>query len=366
MISDSRKIRDWLKLYTVPHIGIIGCLRLIRQFGSPAEVFKASKDQLLALENVGPKVVEAIGRGGDEALCDRQQKLFEQGSFKFMTVNCPEYPDKLKNIYDPPPFLYLEGDESCLFEPTIAIVGSRSLSVYGKRMAEKLASELAQAGFTIVSGFARGIDSIAHRAALEAGGKTAAVFGSGLDVIYPPENKAIYRNLVLNGCALSEFFLGVHPDRHHFPRRNRIISGLSLGVIVVEAGEKSGALLTAEHALEQGREVFAVPGNITSKTSSGTNRIIKEGAKLVTCAEDVLEELKFIIPIKKSREPEQVAELSDDRRQVYDLLSDEPQHIDKIVKKANISVSQTLEIMLDLELTGLVEQLSGKMFVKRF
>jgi DNA processing protein len=135
---------------------------------------------------------------------------------------------------------------------------------------------------------------------------------------------------------------------------------------VVEAGEKSGALLTAEHALEQGREVFAVPGNITSKTSSGTNRIIKEGAKLVTCAEDVLEELKFIIPIKKSREPEQVAELSDDRRQVYDLLSDEPQHIDKIVKKANISVSQTLEIMLDLELTGLVEQLSGKMFVKRF
>jgi len=258
----------WIALATVPRIGIVLYNRLVKHFGSPKKVLEADKKELIQVPKIAEKAAEAVLFKADFKKAEEQVKLLDNSNYNLVTFHSENYPEQLKNIYDPPPFLYYEGDLACLHTPTIGIVGSRSLSVYGKMMAEKMSVELCRAGFTIVSGFARGIDTAAHKAALEAGGKTAAVFGSGLNVIYPPENKTIYRDLVLGGCALSEFFLGQRPEPKHFPRRNRIISGLSLGVVLVEAGVKSGALLTAQHALEQGREVFAVPGNINSKTSA--------------------------------------------------------------------------------------------------
>ena len=358
-------MKDWLALASVPDLGPTRFVKLIRHFGSPENVFKAHVDDLLVLDGIGKSLAEKIKNKADYKFAEKQEKLFAAGHYEFCHLNSEKYPSLLNKIYDPPPFFFYQGNIDCLTLPSIAIVGSRSLSVYGRMMAEKLARELAEAGFTTVSGFARGIDTISHKCTIEAGGLTAAVFGSGLDVIYPPENKALYKDLVLNGVAISEFFLGSHPDPYNFPRRNRIISGLSLGVLIVEAADRSGALLTAEHALDQGREVFAVPGNINSKTSQGTNTIIKQGAKLVTSAADILEELKFLVSPKKTVSDEQICrDLDDNQRKIFEVLGHEPLQIDKIVKQSGLTVSHALEVLLDLELNGHVRQLSGKMFVK--
>jgi DNA processing protein len=218
-----------------------------------------------------------------------------------------------------------------------------------------------------VSGLARGIDSIAHHSALKEGGRTLAVFGSGLDVIYPPENEKLAGKITASGAIISEFFLGTKPEAPNFPRRNRLISGLSLGVVIVEAGEKSGALLTAACALEQNREVFAIPGNLGSKNSEGTNALIKQGAKLVTRVEDILEELKITGHGDKSAavqtEPD-LSRLSETEKDIFKLISDEPNHIDKIAGLASLRLPQVLSTLLSLELKGLVKQLSGKMFVR--
>ena len=360
------EIKYWLTLATVPDLGPARYLKLIRHFGSPENVLAAGRDELMTVEGIGKSIADNIRKKSDSVFVEKQIKLLENKPFEFCHLNSDNYPALLKKIYDPPPFFFYQGDLDCLSKPTIAMVGSRSLSVYGKMMAEKLARELAEAGFTTVSGFARGIDTISHRCTLEAGGTTAAVFGSGLDIMYPPENKTLYQELVSNGVAISEFFLGTRPDPYNFPRRNRIISGLSLGVLVVEAADRSGALLTAEHALDQGREVFAVPGNINSKTSQGTNAIIKQGAKLVTSAEDIMEEFKFLVP-RKAAVPERdiVLKLDENQRKIFEVLSHEPIQIDKIVKRSGLTVSHALEILLDLELNGHVRQLSGKMFVKQ-
>ena len=364
-MSDT-EMKYWLELATVPDLGPARFMKLIRHFGSPENVLSARESDLLAVEGIGKSIADKIRNKADSKFVEKQISVFESKPFEFCHLNSPDYPSLLKKIYDPPPFFFYQGNIECLSKPAIAMVGSRSLSVYGKMMAEKLARELAEAGFITVSGFARGIDTISHKFTLDAGGMTAAVFGSGLDVLYPPENKALYQNLVLNGVALSEFFLGTRPDPYNFPRRNRIISGLSLGVLVVEAADRSGALLTAEHALDQGREVFAVPGNINSKTSQGTNMIIKQGAKLVTSAEDIMEELKFLVP-RKTAVPERdiSLELDDNQRKIFEVLSNEPIQIDKIVKRSGLTVSHALEILLDLELNGHVRQLAGKMFVKQ-
>ena len=246
-------------------------------------------------------------------------------------------------------------------------MGSRSASVYGKRITERIGRELAKNGITVVSGLARGIDSIAHLSALKEGGRTLAVFGSGLDVIYPPENQKLAEKITGSGAIISEFLLGTKPEAPNFPRRNRLISGLSLGVVIVEAGEKSGALLTAACALEQNREVFAIPGNLDSKNSEGTNALIKQGAKLVTRVEDILEELK--ITRKGDRTPlappeQDLSQLTDTEKRIFSLISDEPHHIDKIASLTSLGVPQALSTLLSLELKGLVKQLSGKMFVR--
>jgi DNA processing protein len=365
-LTDDEKLA-WLALSTAPNLGPVRILQLLKQFGTPEKILAASKSVLQNLAGINSGIASAIKDKVDYKKAEEQLAILQKSPYSLVTLNCPEYPESLKNIYDPPPFLFYEGSLECLQNPRIAIVGPRASSSYGRMMAEKLARQLVEAGFTIISGFARGIDTIAHRTAIEARGLTAAVFGCGIDTIYPPENKSIYRNLILNGCAISEFFLREKPEAMYFPRRNRIISGLSLGVLIIEAADKSGALLTAQHALDQGREVFAVPGNITSRTSKGTNRIIKEGAKLVTSVEDILEELRFLVPrAKPGRSNKLAPKLHGIQKKIYELLGDQPIQIDKLVKLAGMPVAEALEVLLELELNGHVKQLAGKKFVKQF
>lgn len=272
------------------------------------------------------------------------------------------YPKNLKNIYDPPDPLYVKGRIVPGDDIAVAIVGSRKASLYGLKTCEKLAYELAGMGVTIVSGLARGIDSAAHRGALKAGGRTIAVFGCGLDYIYPSENKKLAEEIEQNGALVSEFPAGAMPLPYNFPKRNRIISGLSLGVVVVEASKDSGALITADFALEQGREVFAVPGKIDASTSTGTHRLIKEGAKLVEGADDILEELNLKSTVQSSPMPN--AGIDEYEQKIYSILSDEPKYIDEITKEANLVSSEVCDILLRLQLKKLIKELPGKRYFK--
>lgn len=365
---DPSELKSWLALLTVHTVGPIRYISLVKHFGSPEKVLSASKRELEELPDIGQIIASNLK---DKVLWDKveeQAKLMEKHQVQVVTFKDEEYPENLKSIYDPPPFLFVKGEIRKEDLNAVAIVGCRSASVYGKRITERIGRELAKNGITIVSGLARGIDSIAHLSALKENGRTLAVFGSGLDIIYPPENKKLAEEIVSNGAILSEFFLGTKPEAPNFPRRNRLISGLSLGVVIVEAGTKSGALVTASCALEQNREVFAIPGNLGSKNSEGTNALIKQGAKLVTAVEDILEELKITTKGKRLNSSAQtevdISHLSEMERNIFKLISDEPYHIDKIATQASVNVPQALSALLSLELKGLVKQLSGKMFVR--
>ena len=296
-----------------------------------------------------------------------------------ITIDDAEYPKNLKNIYNPPKQLYVSGSLLAEDATAVALVGSRRASIYGLEMSEKLAYELALRGVTIVSGMARGIDSAAHRGALKARGRTIAVLGSGHDNIYPPENEGLYEEISKAGAVLSEFENNVPPLPRNFPQRNRIISGLSLGLVVVEAARNSGALITADFAAEQGRAVFAVPGKISSHTSSGTNELIKDGARLVQSVDDILEELSLAeirtVPAGENREIEEritkktrmyvYNSLTDDERKVYKILSDEPIYIDEILAKSGLERAKTSTALLNLQLKHLIDELPGKQFVRK-
>ena len=364
---DPSELKSWLALYTVPTIGPVRFTALVKHFGSPEKVLSASERELSELPDIGAVIASNIKSKISWDKAEEQVKLAEKNQIRVITFQDEIYPEVLKSIYDPPPFLFIRGEIRKDDRYAVAIVGSRSASVYGKRITERIGRELAKNGITVVSGLARGIDSIAHLSALKEGGRTLAVFGSGLDVIYPPENEKLAEKITSSGAIISEFFLGTRPEAPNFPRRNRLISGLSLGVVIVEAGEKSGALLTASCALEQNREVFAIPGNLGSKNSEGTNALIKQGAKLVTRVEDILEELKITRKSDKSPfiPPEQdLSHLTEAEKSIFSLISDEPHHIDKIAGLVSLGVPQVLSTLLSLELKGLVKQLSGKMFVR--
>lgn len=295
--------------------------------------------------------------------------LCTKNKFKVFTVKDNGYPANLRYIFDPPQTLYASGSIVQEDNLAIAIVGSRRATYYGLKNAESLSFELATRGITIVSGLARGVDSAAHRAALKAGGRTIAVLGSGLNVIYPPENKELSEKIAKSGAVISEFALDTPPYRANFPRRNRIISGLSLGVIVVEAARKSGALITANCALEQGREVFALPGKIDSFTSSGTHNLIKQGAKLVESIEDVIEELEALrfLQINQSKSKEKIEvelDLPEEEKQVYVCLGIAPLHIDDIIQRSVFSYGKLLTSLLKLEHRKLIKELPGKLFVR--
>jgi len=290
-------------------------------------------------------------------------------SFKTINFSDSGYPDNLKNIYDPPKALHVLGEIESEDKFAVAIVGSRRASYYGLAQAERFGAELAGKGITVVSGMARGIDSAAHRGALKAGGRTIAVIGSGFNNIYPEENKGLAEEIAKNGAVISEFPVDTKPWPQNFPQRNRVISGLSLGVLVIEAAKNSGALITADFALEQGREVFALPGKIDSGNSFGTNELIKQGAKLITCADEILEGL--IVPLGaviRNREPsngQAVFDFRDDEEaQVYRMISTDSVSFDGILEKTNLEFGRISDILLKLQLKKLIRQLPGKQFVR--
>lgn len=296
-----------------------------------------------------------------------------------ITIDDAEYPKNLRNIYNPPKQLYVNGTLSDDDAMAVALVGSRRATIYGRETCERLAYELALRGVTIVSGMARGIDSAAHRGALKAKGRTIAVMGAGHGHIYPAENKKLYEEIAATGAVVSEYENDMAPLPYNFPQRNRIISGLSIGVVVVEAAKNSGALITADFAAEQGRDVFAVPGKISEATSSGTNDLIKDGAKLVQTADDIIEELKLIEITPLEGEPRAKKEeaiekktkayiynsLSEDERKLYKVLSDEPLYIDDVFEKSGLDRNTASKILLNLELKKLIQQIPGKQFVRK-
>ncbi len=283
-------LKYWIALKSIKGIGHVSFPALVDRFGSPAAVFGASVSDLQQTEGISRQIAEAIVhfRGWDNVKAELE--LIRKNDVTIVTYEDELYPGQLLNIYDRPPYIYVRGNLS-REDINLAIVGSRAASTYGKYTTERISRDLALQGVTVVSGMARGIDSSAHRGAITAHGRTVAILGSGLDVIYPPENKKLFADIVENGAVVSEFPLGTPPRSTNFPARNRIISGISYGVVIVEAGEKSGSLITARLALEQGREVFAVPGSIDSAGSRGTNKLIKQGAKLIENTEDILEEI---------------------------------------------------------------------------
>jgi DNA processing protein len=364
----AEEIFYWLALSLTPGVGSTLMRRLLNQFKSPEAVFHASMKELLRIEGLGEKVAQGIRRGPLEKIVEKELRLLKETGGRVITLMDEEYPKRLKDIYDPPALLYIRGELRIEDEFAIAIVGSRKTTPYGRWFTEKVSNELARHGVTIVSGMARGIDSLAHMGAVSGGGRTIAVLGCGVDVIYPSENRNLFAKIIDHGAVLSEFPMGSPPEGGHFPRRNRIISGLSLGVVVVQANEKSGSLITAGYALEQGREVFAVPGNVGTESSRGVHRLIKEGAKLVESSEDILEE---ILPQwKREREIAPEVEipgpkLTGEETVLYELLGETPWHIDAIIRESRLDPGKVSSLLLNLELKGLVSQWPGKCFSKK-
>ncbi len=372
---------QWLALSLTPGLGPTKARRLVDLFGSVQAIFQAS---LTELEGAGLQAVsaQALGTGRSLELANDELARVSAAGVAIMALDDPRYPSELKQIYDPPLILYIRGNEAVIAQPGIAVIGTRHPTPYGSGMAERLAADLAARGLVIFSGMARGVDTAAHRGAVAAKGKTAGVFGTGVDVVYPKENaRLIEQVLALGGAILSEFPLGTFAAPQNFPIRNRIISGISLGVLVVEAAEYSGTRITARCALEQNRDVFAVPGNVTNKNSWGPNTLIKQGAKLVATWEDVWEELPADVRLKLtpagSDESPGVQTASlfgektlapHEKKILAVLKADESTHIDEIVDRLEpgLSSSEIFAALFELELDGKVKQLPGKNFVKSF
>lgn len=358
----------WVALHLVPGVGSVFIKRLLERFRTPEAVFQASVKELLEVEGLGTKVANEIKKGPSEEAVKKEIARVEGAGGKILTLKDEAYPSRLRNIYDPPPLLYLKGELKKEDEFAISIVGSRKTTPYGRWITERISQALARNGVTIVSGMARGVDSVAHWGAISGGGRTIAVLGCGVDVIYPRENRNLYTRIVEQGAVLSEFPMGSPPEGGHFPKRNRIISGLSLGVVVVEAGPDSGSLITANYALEQGREVFAIPGNVGAGGSRGTNRLIKEGAKLIESSEDILEEILPQWQREKTKGEEvkpRGPELTEEERVLYEMLSETPLPIDEIIRESSFDPGRVSSLLLTLELKGWIAQWPGKCFTRK-
>ena len=372
---------EWLAISLTPGLGPTKARRLVEHFGTPEAVFRAS---LTELESTGIPAVSAqsLATGKSAELAREEIATAAAAGVTMLSMDDPSYPPRLKEIYDPPLILRVRGNPEVLTKPGIAMVGTRHPTPYGSGMAERLACDLAAQGLVIISGMARGVDTASHRGAISAKGKTVAVFGTGVDVIYPKENSRLSEQiLALGGALISEFPLGTFAAPQNFPIRNRIISGMSVGVLVVEAAEYSGTRITARCALEQNRDVFAVPGNVTNKNSWGPNTLIKQGAKLVATWEDVWEDLPT--EVRLALTPPSATESSDansaslfpdeglpphEKRILSLLKADEATHIDEIVERLEneLSSSEIFAALFELELAGKVRQMPGKNFVKSF
>jgi len=355
-------------LNSLPDIGFIRFNNLMKRFGSLKGIFKAGRAQLEAVDKIGPKIADGILNCDKEKTLKRELKLIDKYGVKVISCLDKDYPGNLKEIYDPPIILYVKGDITPEDKYAVAIVGSRHATRYGIVTAERLGYELAARGFTVTSGLARGIDASGHKGAIKAKGRTIGVLGSGLAEIYPPEHLDLAERIAEDGAVISEFPMEMAPRKDNFPRRNRIISGFSLGVVVVEAARNSGALITADFALEQGRELFAVPGPARAAASFGTNMLIRQGAKLVESADDIIEELDKIVRghLKaKDNKPAPAPKLNGSEESVFNAMTEEPKSIDDIVDEASIAVSEILSCLTRLELKGLVAQLPGKLYVRK-
>lgn len=359
----------YILLNLIPDVGSVRLRRLLDAFGELERVFGAGEAELRQVEGIGPVLAQRIAAGcQDTRLLAEELRLAAAANVQILTLEDAAYPAALRQLHDPPLALYLRGSVPAE-APAVAVVGSRHASFYGRQTAERLSYDLALRGITIISGLARGIDGAAHQGALKAGGRTIAVLGNGLSLVYPSEHEKLSRQIVEQGALVSEYPMTMRPLAQNFPRRNRLISGLSLGVVVVEAAARSGALITVDCALEQGREVFAVPGPITTPTSQGTHQLLKQGAKLVTSVEDILEELRLTpqpvhrtevrVPVPES------AELVEGQRRVFACLKrDEPRYIDRIAEDSGMDMAEVSSALLQLELRHLVCQLPGKQFVR--
>lgn len=374
-------------LNAVKGLGNAGIRKLIQRFGSAINVLNAPEQELLENPVVPNNVIRNILDFSRDKFLDSEYNLMRKHQVQVVTCQDPEYPALLREIPDAPIVLYVKGKLQELQSLSIGLVGSRKASLYGLTTSEKLARQFAEYGLTVVSGLARGIDSAAHKGALRGGGTTVAVLGCGLSHVYPLENRDLLEEIVHAGAVVSEFPMGMRPLPHNFPRRNRIVSGLSRAVIVVEAALRSGALITADYALEQGRDVYAVPGKIDQRCSQGVNQLIRQGAQLITSVDDVLEDMapqlresqlessrKEVSRISKCCAPEKdeikpksqrnkTICLSEDERRVYEYIHDRPVHIDDLTSNLESNVP-VMSILLKLELKQLVKQLPGKLFVR--
>src|ERR1041385_71893 len=360
---------DLLILSQIPNIGSNRLRTLISHFGEPGNVVHATAREIAAVDGFSRKLASQVASffknsklGEAKRYAERQLSRLNKIDGHIITFWDKRYPDVLKKIYDPPTFLFVQGNFVEEDKYSIAIVGTRSPSSYGGTMAEKFASELVKLGITIVSGLARGIDTLVHSVALKNSGRTIAVIGSGLDVMYPPENKDLAGQIIQHGAIITEYEMGAKPDAGNFPRRNRIISGLTLGTLIIETDVGGGAMITANTALDQNREVFAIPGNINAKKSRGCNTLIKDGrAKLVESIDDIVTELasKFRPLLKGTAQVERKTpvDLTLFEKSIYDFLSETPTHIDTLSEQASIAISDTLVNLLSLEFKGLVKQL---------
>jgi DNA processing protein len=380
-VASKDDLTAWVALKSVEGVGNVAYRNLLAAFGSPERVFEATLAQLEQTAGLNHKTARNIKdfRGLQRARAEIDRAAREGVSI--VTVKDSAYPERLRRIYDYPPLLYIKGTLAPEDIP-VAVVGSRNASPYGRFVTERLCRELALRGVTVVSGLARGIDTCAHRGALAGRGRTIAVMGCGIDVIYPLDNRKLHGEIVSNGAVVTEFPFGTEPDRPHFPARNRIISGMSLGVLIVEAGEKSGSLITARCALEQGREVFAVPGSIDLPGSRGTNSLLRQGAKLVERVEDILEEIlpqlehRPASPQRDTSGPAsmQAAQtppassreaLTEKESRLLGFITEKPLDADTIINRSGLAAAEVLAGLLSLELKGHIVQLPGKLFKLR-
>ena len=377
----NQNLKYWVALKWVEGVGNVGFKALLEAFGTPQKVFEAPLSMIKAVPGIGDKTAPQIKAFKDWKKVEKELECADSTGVSIVTSQDPLYPSQLLSTYDYPAFLYVKGHLK-EDDVNVAVVGSRTASTYGKFTTERLCRELVLRGITVISGLARGIDSAAHRGALSGKGRTIAVLGCGLDVVYPPENEKLFTEISLQGALISEFPFGTPPNAPNFPARNRIISGISLGVVVVEASEKSGSLITARIALEQGREVFAVPGSIDSSGSRGTNKLIKQGAKLIENVEDILEEIlpqvtrtpKVVKPDQRQKQPDDQQKiltsspdlvLKETEKTVWQVLSQKPVHIDQIITSTGLTAHEVLVILLNLELQGLIEQKPGKTYMRK-
>ncbi len=364
----------WLALRLTPGLGARLAGKLLRQFGSPEEIFRASLTELEACQ-LPAAVAQAVFSKAAFRDAEKELELVRKAGCRLVQWEESEYPKRLAEIYDPPPLLYVRGNEQVLNRHTISIVGTRRPTPYGNQIAERLARDLAEHGLIVASGLARGIDSSAHRGACAASrGGTVGVLGSGIDVIYPKENRKLFEEVEKRGAIITELPMGAYPAPENFPVRNRMVAGMALGVVVVQGAQYSGSLITSRLAMEFGREVYGVPGNVTEPVSFAPNQLIKQGAKLVSGWEDVVEELPTeiraeLFPVEATTQEERASlfeqNLSPIEKRLFDLIRiEEPIHVDALVETTGLSSSETLAALCEMEMRGIVRQMPGKQFVR--